>query len=347
MSEFSHSTHKQLYTLVEKGLLDADQLLACEKKLNLIPTATDWKVFLSRLFLFLGTSLFALGILLFFAYNWQEMSRFSKLALLSGFILAAVLLTHFKGTESLAGKAGLVLASIITGGLLATYGQIYQTGADPYNLFLGWAALSLGWVFLARMQAMWFMTLMLANLAFILYWGEYYNPASSSLFHTGNPLLKRFTSIIDIDLNQLLIIANFSILIVWETLVKRSASLKTHRWACRVIASYIMVIMTRMTMHMLFSNHSYNAFYPGSQSIWLIYIIGTVSLFSYYRWIVQDLYMIAISYLSIIFVVMSWSTPHLYKSVPSILILIIIMLALSSMAAISLKQISRKWREIT
>lgn len=344
MSELSHHTHKQLYTLVENGLLDAGQLATCEQRLKLTPEPRDWKLFLDRFALFLGASLLAIGILLFFAYNWAELGRFSKLGLLGGIILAAILLTHIKGYDSLAGKAGLVLASVVFGGLLATYGQIYQTGADPYSLFLGWAALSLGWVFLARMQALWFMTLMLANLALILYWGEYFQRSGfGHLFSAGNPLLRRFTSVFNIDLNQLLIIINFTVLILWETLLKRSANAETHRWACRVIASYIMIIMTQITMRMLFTRYNYA--YPDSLSIALIYIVGTGGLISYYRWVRRDLYMIAISYLSLIITITSWAAPSLFRSAGAIFVLIIIVLVLSTLSAISLKQTALKWRQ--
>ena len=345
MPEQSYGTHKQLYTLVEKGLLNAEQLSACESHLELSPTATNWKNFLHRFFLFLGTSLLALGILLFFAYNWQELHRFSKFALIGGGILAATLLTHFKGANTLTGKASLILATLLTGGLLATYGQIYQTGADPYTLFIGWAVLSLGWVFIARLQALWFVTLILGNLALILYWGEYHQ--SPGFFNIGgnNPLLRRFTSITDIDLNQLLIIINFAVLVVWETILKHFSSHTDSRWACRIIASFILFLMTQMMVRMLLSGYSSNYPYPGADSITLLYFLGIAGLNSYYRWRTKDLFMIAISYLSLIITITSWAAPDLTRTAGTILILIILVLVISSVSAVSLKYTAQKWRQ--
>ena len=45
-----------------------------------------------------------------------------------------------------AGKAALLAAALLTGGLLALIGQTYQTGADTFELFATWAALILPWV---------------------------------------------------------------------------------------------------------------------------------------------------------------------------------------------------------
>ncbi len=39
--------------------------------------------------------------------------------------------------------------------LLAVYGQTYQTGADPYELFFGWAILIIGWVAISRFAPLW------------------------------------------------------------------------------------------------------------------------------------------------------------------------------------------------
>src|SRR5699024_11365250 len=39
----------------------------------------------------------------------------------------------------------LLIASIITGSLLALFGQVYQTGADTWQLFFAWAILITPW----------------------------------------------------------------------------------------------------------------------------------------------------------------------------------------------------------
>ena len=63
----------------------------------------------------------------------------------------------------------LLIASIITGSLLALFGQIYQTGADTWQLFFAWAILITPWVVIARFPALWLLWLGLINAFLLLY----------------------------------------------------------------------------------------------------------------------------------------------------------------------------------
>src|SRR5699024_2163378 len=63
----------------------------------------------------------------------------------------------------------LLIASIITGSLLALFGQVYQTGADTWQLFFGWALLITPWVLIARFPALWLLWLGLINACLVLY----------------------------------------------------------------------------------------------------------------------------------------------------------------------------------
>jgi uncharacterized membrane protein len=74
--------------------------------------------------------------------------------------------------EGLAGQFALLFAAVLVGPLLAVYGQAYQTGADPYELFLGWAALILPWVALSRFGPLWLLLLTLVNVGLPLYWTQ-------------------------------------------------------------------------------------------------------------------------------------------------------------------------------
>jgi uncharacterized membrane protein len=60
---------------------------------------------------------------------------------------------------------------MITGSLLALFGQVYQTGADTWQLFFGWAVLITPWVIIARFPALWLLWLGLVNTGLILYFG--------------------------------------------------------------------------------------------------------------------------------------------------------------------------------
>jgi len=70
-----------------------------------------------------------------------------------------------------AGKLALLLAVLLTGALLALFGQTYQTGANVYELFFGWAALTLPWVVACCYAPCWAIWLLLVNLGIGLYSG--------------------------------------------------------------------------------------------------------------------------------------------------------------------------------
>ena len=60
---------------------------------------------------------------------------------------------------------GLLSAMILVGGLMALFGQTYQTGADPWQLFFNWALLVFPWVLISRFHVMWLVWLGLLNLS--------------------------------------------------------------------------------------------------------------------------------------------------------------------------------------
>ncbi|MET0204922.1 MAG: DUF2157 domain-containing protein [Casimicrobiaceae bacterium] len=49
-----------------------------------------------------------------------------------------IALAVWRGLDTLPGKAALV-AALLAGALLALVGQVYQTGADTFELFAAWA----------------------------------------------------------------------------------------------------------------------------------------------------------------------------------------------------------------
>ncbi|MCI5164430.1 MAG: DUF2157 domain-containing protein, partial [Candidatus Electrothrix sp. AX5] len=129
--------------------------------------------------LLIGSTLVLAGIVFFFAYNWAEMGRFLKFGVIEAGVIGCVLAVHQRDLKQLSGKILLLSASILVGVLLAVYGQVYQTGADPFGLFLGWAVLILAWVLIAEFAALWLLWLVLLNTGAILYWQQVGSPAHS------------------------------------------------------------------------------------------------------------------------------------------------------------------------
>jgi uncharacterized membrane protein len=148
---------------------EADAVLRSE---GVLPDAPQWREFLRRLFMYTGALACAIGVVFFFAFNWQELPRFAKFALLQGGVLIAAAYAWRRGPGQLAGQAALLGAMLLCGALLAYLGQTYQTGADTFQLFLAWAVLILPWVVAAHLGAAWALWLVLVNLAVLLYFGR-------------------------------------------------------------------------------------------------------------------------------------------------------------------------------
>lgn len=136
------------------------------------PDPAAWRLLLQRLLLHAGAALVLAGIICFFAFNWQGLHRFGKFALAAGGVLLCALGAWRLGLERTSAKVLLLAASVLVGVWLAIHGQAYQTGADAYELFRGWALLVLPWVLAARFQALWTFWGLLLNLWLGLWWDQ-------------------------------------------------------------------------------------------------------------------------------------------------------------------------------
>lgn len=165
-----------LRQLNRDGLLNDKAFTAAQAVLH-PPSA--WFSWAGQMLLLLGSTLVLAGIIFFFAYNWAEMSRFLKFGIIEAGIAGCVLAAHQRGLQQLSGKILLLSASVLVGVLLAVYGQVYQTGADAFGLFLGWAALIFAWVIIGEFAALWLLWLVLLNTGAILYWQQVGEPAHS------------------------------------------------------------------------------------------------------------------------------------------------------------------------
>ncbi|KXU35313.1 hypothetical protein AXK12_05555 [Cephaloticoccus capnophilus] len=143
--------------------------------------ARRWQLLGNRLLAFLGAALLAAALIFFFAYNWAELHRFAKFAVGFGAFLtaAAFALTSTGRRQNGAApnleartarrRAALFAATLCIGALLALIGQVYQTGADLWELFALWALLVIPFALLARSVETWLLWLSVANTALILW----------------------------------------------------------------------------------------------------------------------------------------------------------------------------------
>jgi len=163
--------------LFRHGYLDNAGRLAALRRLN---GPVLWWPWIERALMFLGLALVLTGIVCFFAWNWDDLPGLAKLGLVQVGIVACCGAALWKGIQTLAGQAAQTAASVLVGVFLAVFGQVYQTGADAYGLFVGWAALILPWVIMCRLSGLWLLWLAIVNLGLALYWLQIVNPGGVS-----------------------------------------------------------------------------------------------------------------------------------------------------------------------
>jgi uncharacterized membrane protein len=209
---------------VERGAVPAARLHDALEAAGALPGANDWRVFLERLFLGLGVAVLAASAVYFVAANWNELGRFAKFALAEGAIVAAVAVALWRGLDTRVGEAGLIAAALLTGALLALVGQVYQTGADTYELFVAWALGIVAWVAVGRSPVLWLLWIALLNLAVAVY------------FVTFGWLGMLFARNDWRALCAALFLLDTVALAVWELAAARGVAWLAARWTPRVLA---------------------------------------------------------------------------------------------------------------
>ena len=116
------------------------------------PQPSALPLWLARAVAVLAAALGGLGVVMWIAANWAAMGRIGHFALLQGLVLVMGVGAALKPAAR--GALGL-LALLGIGALFAYFGQTYQTGADPWQLFALWAVLALPLCWGVRSDVLW------------------------------------------------------------------------------------------------------------------------------------------------------------------------------------------------
>jgi uncharacterized membrane protein len=135
------------------------------------PSAEALRHALIRMLSLGGLLSIAAGIIFFIAANWELFAVFGRFALVEVLLAVAVALALWKPPPQTLGRFALLAAFILTGTLLALFGQTYQTGANIYELFLTWAFLGLLFAVAAHWSVVWAAWILVLNLTLALYCG--------------------------------------------------------------------------------------------------------------------------------------------------------------------------------
>lgn len=139
---------------------------------NVYNNKTSWYQFLRLFFICLGVGFTTAGIIFFFAYNWADLHKFFKIGLIEGLIIIVTVVILFSKLRTDIKNILLTGNAMLVGVLLAVFGQIYQTGANAYDFFLGWTLFITLWAIVSNFAPLWLLFIVLVNTTLILYWQQ-------------------------------------------------------------------------------------------------------------------------------------------------------------------------------
>lgn len=285
----------------------------------IIPAPAQWRAFLGQLALWLGTVALAAAVIFFFAFNWDDLGRLAKIGLVEAAILTALLASWRLDLDGMTGKAVLTLMSLLVGALLALAGQIYQTGADTFELFAYWAVLILPWVLVGRFVPLWLIWLGLLNLALWLYF---------SLGMSGEAIL------------WALFMLNGLALILWEAARRVGLSWLHESWPARLVAIVSAATATGLIIWAIADRKGHFTLLAT-----LAYLAWLAGFYVWYRSVRPDLFMLAAGLLSLIVAVAAFLSRHMLDSGGGAFLFIgLIVIGMSAAGAIWLKSVAQEQR---
>ena len=293
-----------------------------------------WGLWASRLLLALGVSLVLTGIVYFFAFNSAWIDTLAKLMAIQAGIVGCLIGAYYYSLSSLYGRTLLLSASVLIGVFLAVFGQIYQTGADSYQLFAAWSLLTFGWTLLSNFAAQWLLWLVIGNIALWL-WQEAVTPSR----------------LVNYSAYSYMTIGNGIALILREYFAMRPGyEWLRPQWLRLVPAVSILVFMLIPAKSLAVS------FTIVSSSTWLSGTIGIVGhcLFYYtYRYRRPDIWVLAATVLSSCIILVHFifhCTLFISSAIdgpPLFMLLALLTLALFTAALVHLRRVAKKMTKVT
>ncbi len=312
-----------------RGAIPAGRLEAAMLAAGVLPDGARWRRFIDALLMWLGVVMLGASLVFFLAYNWEAMGRYAKFALAEGAIVAALAGMAWLGLDRAGGKALLLMASLFVGALLALVGQTYQTGADPWELFAVWAALILPWTLMSRLAAQWLLTLGLVNVAAVLYY--------TTFQFWGGPLLRAAFG--PIALSWFLLSLNAGVLACWELARGRGYVWMADRWAPRVIGLAAGTAASVLGMWAVLG-------FKDAGAIEALGWFGSMAaIYTVYRWLVPDLFMLAAGALSLIVLGNTYLARHVvrFASADSFFFMSLLVIGSSAAAGWWLRRVGKEF----
>ena len=255
------------------------------------PNLTGWRSFLTVFLTLLGLLALVAGTVFFIAWNWAAMPKMTKFLLARLFIVALAVVVWWRWYDGVA-RMALLAVGLSFGGLFALYGQVYQTGANSWELFYIWACVLLPLALLGRQNALWFCAWVISNLAFQLYY-----ISQTELFF--GDIASSFLSWLPDSILYGYLIVQIALLLIREAFAEYTArnspsSWLVSRWCSRVMAAYLLLTLTSLITESVWAEN----FSDLTPFIFLVVILAAG--YRYYRCHRPDLCMLTFGVISLI-----------------------------------------------
>lgn len=277
------ATPQRLWEIFQNQDISPNAWQRSQELAGLKPNRLEWRRFLDLFMLALGAIFLIAGIFFFFAFNWDDMSKWSRFAVVEGAVIVATFMAFIFKLDSWGGRISLGGAGMLMGLALGVIGQAYQTGADNWQLFQTWALLITAWVLISRWNIMYLIWMILINLTISLYWQQ-------TIYRDWHLM------------NLSLIAINMLFLLVWDVLgtVTSIEFLKKGRWILYLFAAYALSHGSWLMLDFIFNSGYRLMEYAPIVYIPMILIFGVM-----YILMRRDLLMLTFVALSILVVSVS------------------------------------------
>lgn len=316
------NNRQQILQWAKSDLFDNENINQVIQIAEAEPTPSDWISFLKTTLLWSAMLLICSGVIFFFAYNWQEISRFSKFALVEAVMLFTTL-AYIRFASTTLKTVTLISMSLFTGALLALVGQTYQTGADPWQLFATWSLLILPWAIISRASSLWVLWAALVNLSVLLY-------------------LEISDDIFGIALNEdvglwIVVLLNTTLLCVFETFTLLNKPATANRYFNQLL---VLIAGTTTTVLAIWAIFERTMGVAG----FIYYAVWITSAYYVYRYKRPDLFIISMGSLSVIVILVSLLIKVIDHSIDDggFLLVSFAIIGLSTLAGIWLKLLSQQ-----
>jgi uncharacterized membrane protein len=338
------ASHSNVQELAAKLGLSENAYARALQLAELAPGRVDWRRYINHFLATIGALLIVAGVAAFFAWNWADLSYMVKFALIQAGIAGTALLAWRLSIDSMGGRAALFSSAFLIGILFAVFGQVYQTGADPYGLFVAWSILILPLAIIGRQAALWILFQTLLILALIMYWTQVIDPPTGwwQVAQLLGPLVWLSSTLMDSTLASLVFALNVVALIAWELAVNRNVAWVQGRTYPRIVGfgalSNVLIPSVVFILGASFGDTIKLGFISP-----VLYVAASVVALYYYQFRRPDLLMLTMLVFGAILVFTTLIGRYMPMDTGSILMLAILLIGQVAGAAYWLRHVSRQW----